>query len=106
MRGLEDVGGEWRLIAPMMDYVLWRGDGSEMAYTQNETTMSGRPSPGRAGRALAHGRILGPAGCLLARRTLSRRVGQQAGEWEYGCPAEAIAIPLHAFEQIHLKHVE
>ena len=39
MRRLEDVGDDWRLIAPKQDHVLWSADEGQMAFTQNETAL-------------------------------------------------------------------
>jgi WD40 repeat protein len=35
-RRLADVGGEWQLVAPAVDYLAWRDDGNEMTFIQNE----------------------------------------------------------------------
>ncbi|MCZ7666440.1 MAG: hypothetical protein M5U34_04045 [Chloroflexi bacterium] len=38
-RRLEDVGGEWQLIAPAISRASWNDDQSEIAFTQNEKTV-------------------------------------------------------------------
>jgi hypothetical protein len=52
MRRLEDVGGDWQLIAPKEDYVLWSPGESHMAVTQNETTLIWQTFP--QGEPLGH----------------------------------------------------
>lgn len=38
-RRVESAGGEWHLIAPVVDYILWNEPGDEMVFSQNETTL-------------------------------------------------------------------
>jgi Tol biopolymer transport system component len=84
-RRLEDAGGDWRLLAPVFDYLLWRTDESEMAFTQNETSVVWQTFP--QGEPLGHwhtGRYwvlpvaFSPDGRYLA------VVGNQPGLWQYG----------------------
>lgn len=35
-RRLADIGGEWQLVTPVVDYLAWRDDGNEMMFIQNE----------------------------------------------------------------------
>lgn len=51
-RRLEDVNGEWQLIAPAVDYTLWRDDESELAFIQNESTIIWQTFP--EGQPIGH----------------------------------------------------
>jgi hypothetical protein len=84
-RRVEDMGGKWRLIAPSMDYVLWREDESEMAFVQNETTVVRKTFPqgepvGRwhTGGYWAQPVAFSPDGRYLV------GLGNKPGEWQYG----------------------
>ncbi|MCI0399039.1 MAG: hypothetical protein L0332_18820 [Chloroflexi bacterium] len=46
VRGVEDVGGAWQLAAADAGYLLWPEDGSEVAYSQRETTIYWQSFPG------------------------------------------------------------
>jgi hypothetical protein len=84
-RRLEDTGGAWRLLAPAFDYLLWQTDESEMAFTQNETSVVWQTFP--AGEPLGRWHTdrywvlplaFSPDGRYLA------LVGNQPGLWQYG----------------------
>jgi hypothetical protein len=44
-RRLEDVEGQWQLIAPAMDAVFWNEDQSEVAFVQNKSTVTWQTFP-------------------------------------------------------------
>lgn len=47
-RRLEDVEGEWQLVAPAMDSIFWNEDQSEVAFIQHENTVTWQTFPERA----------------------------------------------------------
>ncbi len=84
-RRVEDVGGEWRLIAPLMDYALWREDESGMVFVQNETTVVWQtfPQGEPVGRWDTGGYWVQPVAFSPHGRYLVA-LGNKPGEWEYG----------------------
>ncbi len=83
-RQLEDVEGDWQLVAPAADYLLWRDDGSELAFTQNETTLVWLTFP--MGEPLGHWQT-GPYWAYPVALSPDGRyviaVGNLPGDWEY-----------------------
>ncbi len=84
-RRLEDLEGRWQLIAPALDYLLWRENASEMAFTQNETSVVWQTFPegqpmGRwhTGDYWVHPAAFSPDGRHLV------ALGNLPGRWEYG----------------------
>ena len=83
-RRLEDVQGAWQLVAPGVDSLLWREDGGELAFIQNETGVVWQTFPAGEwlGRWQTGGYRVQPAAFSPDGRYLAV-AGGLPGQWEH-----------------------
>lgn len=84
-RRLADVGGQWQLVAPAVDYMTWRDDGKEMVFIQNENRVIWQTFPAlelvgewHTGRYWVVPASFSPNGRFLVVQ------GNLPGTWQYG----------------------